>query len=185
MFIRLVIYDYVCKDHKALHTMVHCKFHAHMKYKQLHCVYIFCFLFPAPKRASRISWHQQLEDLSLDHHSPRHTPTKPKSALRHRPIDFMFPYVEDKPSPIVITRLRRSKSLSRSREWPWWFDIHHTYLSLMKLWIILVPMNGRGFHLHSSHTQELLNCSKKWPCQTLRNVNIYRLLTVAENNLVT
>ncbi|KAK3108422.1 hypothetical protein FSP39_007718 [Pinctada imbricata] len=75
--------------------------------------------FPPPKSASRISWHQKLEDCDLDSHSPRVTPTKPKSALRQRPKDFQFPYVEDKPSPIVVTRLRRSKSLNRSRDWPW------------------------------------------------------------------
>ena len=40
--------------------------------------------------------------------------------LLQRPKDFTFPFVEDKPSPIVITRVRRSKSMSRaSREWPW------------------------------------------------------------------
>nr|XP_022303193.1 uncharacterized protein LOC111110850 [Crassostrea virginica] len=76
--------------------------------------------FPPPKRASRIIWNPELEDDSLNPHSPRRTPIKTRSALRQRPKDFTFPFVEDKPSPIVITRVRRSKSMSRaSREWPW------------------------------------------------------------------
>ncbi|XP_061193868.1 dentin sialophosphoprotein-like [Saccostrea echinata] len=76
--------------------------------------------FPPPKRASRIIWNPDLEEVSLSHHSPRSTPTKPRSALRQRPKGFTFPFLEDKPSPIVITRVRRSKSMSRaSKEWPW------------------------------------------------------------------
>uniref|UniRef100_K1PPH5 Uncharacterized protein n=1 Tax=Magallana gigas TaxID=29159 RepID=K1PPH5_MAGGI len=74
----------------------------------------------APKRASRIIWNPDLEDDSLNHHSPRHTPTEPCPVLRQRLEDFTFPFVEDKFSPIVITRVRRSKSISRaSKEWPW------------------------------------------------------------------
>ncbi|XP_062567458.1 dentin sialophosphoprotein-like isoform X2 [Saccostrea cucullata] len=76
--------------------------------------------FPPPKRASRIIWNPDLEEVSLSHHSPRNTPTKPRSALRQRPSGYTFPFLEDKPSPIVITRVRRSKSMSRaSKEWPW------------------------------------------------------------------
>ena len=36
----------------------------------------------APKRASRIIWNPELEDDSLNPHSPRRTPIKTRSALR-------------------------------------------------------------------------------------------------------
>lgn len=43
------------------------------------CMFV---IFPAPKRASRIIWNPDLEDDSLNHHSPRHTPTEPCPVLR-------------------------------------------------------------------------------------------------------
>lgn len=39
-------------------------------------------IISAPKRASRIIWNPDLEDDSLNPHSPRNTPTKPRSVLR-------------------------------------------------------------------------------------------------------
>ncbi|XP_060085853.1 uncharacterized protein LOC132565234 [Ylistrum balloti] len=74
--------------------------------------------YPPPKHASRISWSDQLANADLNHHTPTSSPAK-RSILHQRPQSFIFPYVEDEPSPIVITRLRRSKSSSRRKEWPW------------------------------------------------------------------
>ncbi|OWF39675.1 hypothetical protein KP79_PYT19097 [Mizuhopecten yessoensis] len=73
--------------------------------------------FPPPKHASRLSWCDQLTNADLNHHTPTTSPAK-RSILHQRPQSFIFPYVEDEPSPIVITRVRRSKS-SRRKEWPW------------------------------------------------------------------
>ncbi|XP_069111206.1 dentin sialophosphoprotein-like isoform X2 [Argopecten irradians] len=74
--------------------------------------------YPPPKHASRISWSDQLTNDDLNHHTPTTSPAK-RSILHQRPQSFIFPYVEDEPSPIVITRVRRSKSSSRRKEWPW------------------------------------------------------------------
>ncbi|XP_033762275.1 dentin sialophosphoprotein-like isoform X2 [Pecten maximus] len=74
--------------------------------------------YPPPKHASRISWCDQLANDDLNHHTPTTSPAR-RSILHQRPQSFIFPYVEDEPSPIVITRLRRIKSSSRRKEWPW------------------------------------------------------------------
>lgn len=75
--------------------------------------------FPPPKSASRIIWDEKLEKLDEVHHTPIKEPVKPRSILCQRPQAENFPYEDDKPSPIVITRIRRSRSGRRSREWPW------------------------------------------------------------------
>ncbi|KAL5006458.1 hypothetical protein ScPMuIL_015264 [Solemya velum] len=74
--------------------------------------------FPPPKTASKINWCDDLVDVSCRDYTPRNTPTKPQPILQ-KSSDFVYPYTDDVPSPILITRLRRSKSSRRYREWPW------------------------------------------------------------------
>lgn len=50
-------------------------------------------IISAPKRASRIIWNPDLEDDSLNHHSPRHTPTKPRSVLRQVTTSILIDHI--------------------------------------------------------------------------------------------
>ncbi|VDI80888.1 Hypothetical predicted protein [Mytilus galloprovincialis] len=77
--------------------------------------------FPPPKRASKVVWNHDISTDEKMHHTPQSKlPSLPRPILQQKPKDFTYPYKEDEPSPIVITKVRRSKSLPRkSREWPW------------------------------------------------------------------
>ncbi|XP_071158201.1 uncharacterized protein [Mytilus edulis] len=77
--------------------------------------------FPPPKRASKVVWNHDISTDEKIHHTPQSKlPSLPRPILQQKPKDFTYPYKEDEPSPIVITKVRRSKSLPRkSREWPW------------------------------------------------------------------
>ncbi|KAK3587813.1 hypothetical protein CHS0354_019679 [Potamilus streckersoni] len=74
--------------------------------------------FPPPKDPSRISWNEKLVEWDYHHHTPRQTPIKTKPILSQK--NTSFPNSDDIPSPIILTKLRRSKSLSRRyKNWPW------------------------------------------------------------------
>lgn len=78
--------------------------------------------YPPPKRASKVVWNNDLCCDEAIHHTPPRVrlPVQTKPILQQKPKDFTYPYQEDQPSPIVITKVRRSKSMPRkSREWPW------------------------------------------------------------------
>lgn len=79
------------------------------------CVFV---IFPAPKRASRIIWNPDLEDDSLNPHSPRHTPTKPRSVLRQVTTSVLTIqlysvklYAQDTSTEIIILKKYEKKQI--------------------------------------------------------------------------
>ncbi|XP_053373446.1 serine-rich adhesin for platelets-like [Mercenaria mercenaria] len=74
--------------------------------------------YPPPKEASRISWGQTISEMDLYRHTPRKTPVKTKPILNQK--ENVYPYEDDTPSPIVLTKMRKPKSLAkRYKNWPW------------------------------------------------------------------
>ncbi|KAH3715170.1 hypothetical protein DPMN_057876 [Dreissena polymorpha] len=74
--------------------------------------------FPPPKEASRVSWGQTISEMDLYRHTPRKTPVKTRPILNQK--ENLYPYEDDTPSPIVLTKMRKQKSLSkRFKNWPW------------------------------------------------------------------
>ncbi|XP_067650116.1 uncharacterized protein [Haliotis asinina] len=71
--------------------------------------------YPAPKEASKLSWSNTLTNCELTYHSPTRKPSKPaaKPILTQRPLNHTYPYSEDVPSPIILTRTRRTHTLSQ------------------------------------------------------------------------
>ncbi|WAQ95060.1 hypothetical protein MAR_007531 [Mya arenaria] len=74
--------------------------------------------YPPPKEASRISWGQDISEMDLYRHSPRKTPVKTRPILNQ--IENQYPFEDDTPSPIVLTKMRKQKPLAkRYKNWPW------------------------------------------------------------------
>ncbi|XP_046584095.1 serine-rich adhesin for platelets-like isoform X2 [Haliotis rubra] len=71
--------------------------------------------YPAPKEASKLSWSNTLTNCELTYHSPTRKPSKPtaKPILTQRPLTHTYPYSDDVPSPIILTRTRRTHTLSQ------------------------------------------------------------------------
>ncbi|XP_060558377.1 uncharacterized protein LOC132718680 [Ruditapes philippinarum] len=74
--------------------------------------------YPPPKEASRISWGQTISEMDLYRHTPRKTPVKTRPILNQK--ENTYPYEDDTPSPIVLTKMRKPKSLAKKyKNWPW------------------------------------------------------------------
>ncbi|XP_046350018.2 uncharacterized protein LOC124131000 isoform X2 [Haliotis rufescens] len=71
--------------------------------------------YPAPKEASKLSWSNTLANSDLSYHSPTRTSSKPSARpiLTQRPLNHTYPYSDDVPSPIILTRTRRTHTLSQ------------------------------------------------------------------------
>lgn len=74
--------------------------------------------YPPPKEASRVSWGQTISEMDLYRHTPRKTPVKTRPILNQK--ENSYPFEDDTPSPIVLTKMRKPKSLAkRYKNWPW------------------------------------------------------------------
>ncbi|CAG2247381.1 unnamed protein product [Mytilus edulis] len=81
--------------------------------------------FPPPKRASKVVWNHDISTDEKIHHTPQSKlPSLPRPILQQKPKDFTYPYKEDEPSPIVITKVRRMIT-----------KVHHSHL---------LPGDGQG-----------------------------------------
>ncbi|XP_041378997.1 uncharacterized protein LOC121391421 isoform X2 [Gigantopelta aegis] len=68
--------------------------------------------YPPPKEAAKVSWSDTvIEEDGV--YSPLSSPPAPKPILQQKPSNHMYPFVGDVPSPIILTRTRRSKTLFR------------------------------------------------------------------------
>ncbi|XP_076470681.1 uncharacterized protein LOC143300697 isoform X2 [Babylonia areolata] len=66
--------------------------------------------FPPPKQATRVSWNDNLAEEPAVSPFPAHAPHSPRSILQQRPDDLKFPFSEEPPSPILLTRRRIPKT---------------------------------------------------------------------------
>ncbi|KAK7110759.1 uncharacterized protein [Littorina saxatilis] len=66
--------------------------------------------FPAPREATRVSWSESLAlEEPWDTQPPPLSATTPRSILHKRPAGRDFPFGEEPPSPIVLTRRRQPR----------------------------------------------------------------------------